>query len=340
MQQGRDSVDFSVIVPAYNSAATLGDCLAALQNQTISQSRYEIIVVDDGSTDNTADVAVRPGVRVLQQRNQGPAVARNYGVAHAAGAIVLFTDADCEPAPTWLAEMTRPLASSELAGSKGVYRTRQSSLTARFVQIEYEERYDFMSRLPYIDFVDTYAAAYRRHIFREQGGFDTSFPTASVEDQELSFRLAKKGFKMVFVPGAIVYHRHPATVAAYWRRKYKTAYWKALVLRLHPEKAVRDSHTPLSLKLQMGLVSAFAPAVLLGALAGFAGAAVLAMLALLGASFAPFIARALRRDAPVAAAAPALLVVRAAALALGLALGLWDAYRRPLTATPVGEARG
>ena len=322
-------MDYSVIVPAYNAAATIGYCLAALYAQTLPRDRYEIIVVDDGSTDPTAAIAAAAGVQVVRQPNQGPAAARNNGVASALGDIVFFTDADCAPAPTWLANMANPFSDSSIAGCKGVYRTRQRGLAPRFAQIEYEERYDHMSQIRYIDFVDTYSAAYRRNVLIDNHGFDTSFPgDSSGEDQELSFRLSSLGYKMVFVPSAIVYHLHPPTVAAYYRRKYKTGYWKAFVLRLHPEKAVRDTHTPGTLKIQIGLVSLSLPFVLLGAGLGVFSLGLIAMLAALLVSFAPFMFKAWRRDRVVALAAPALLVVRAMALGCGLLAGMWDGLRQ------------
>ena len=118
-----------------------------------------------------------------------------------------------------------------VAGAKGEYQTCQRELVARFVQQEYQDRYDRMARQSQIDFVDTYSAAYRRNIFLAAGGFDTTFPTASVEDQEFSFRLEEQGHRLVFVPGAIVYHQHDRSVGEYVRRKYRIGFWKALVTR-------------------------------------------------------------------------------------------------------------
>jgi len=161
----------SVIVPAYNAQDTLGSCLAALQAQSLPRDRYEVIVVDDGSTDRTADIARQYGARLLHQPNAGPAAARNRGAQAARGEILLFTDADCSPARDWIERMTEPFRDAEVVGAKGVYRTRQAEPVARFVQLEYEDRYVRTSRQEYIDFVDTYSAAYRRDIFLANGGF-------------------------------------------------------------------------------------------------------------------------------------------------------------------------
>jgi len=330
-----DSVAVSVIVPAYNAAATITECLAALNNQSVATSEYEVIVVDDGSTDDTAAIAARCGARVIRQANQGPAAARNAGLAEARGGIILFTDADCAPAPKWIEQMIAPLAAPDIAGSKGVYRTRQDDLTARFIQVEYEDRYDYTARHEYVDFIDTYAAGYRRDVLVASGGFDTSFPFASVEDQELSFRLASAGHKMVFSPKAIVYHHHPESWLKYARRKYKIGYWKTLVLRRHPSKAWRDTHTPRDLKAQMVLAALSAPLTLLS----LVSASNLRWLGLTLGAFVltaiPFVAKAWRRDRPIAFLSLTILYLRAWSLGMGLVAGyvsaLW--HRGPLMAT-------
>jgi lipopolysaccharide/colanic/teichoic acid biosynthesis glycosyltransferase/glycosyltransferase involved in cell wall biosynthesis len=318
----------SIIVPVRNAAATLGECLEALARQTLGAGAYEVIVVNDGSTDGTAAVAARYPVRCLEIPASGPAAARNHGVQAAHGELVLFTDGDCAPAPDWAARMAAPLARPEVVGARGVYRTRQRSLIARFVQQEYQDKYDRTARQPRIDFIDTYSAAYRRSVFLENGGFETAFAAPSVEDQEFSFRLAEKGYRLVFAPDAVVYHQHDATLGEYLRRKFSIGYWKAFLLRWHPEKALGDSHTPLSQRAQLGLLALAgllgAAGLLLGAWpAGrwlaWAGAAALGAFYL---SALPFLVKLLRRDAAVAAIAPAMLLARAGALGLGLAVGL------------------
>jgi len=318
-------MEISVVVPARNAVRTIGRCLEGLLEQNVPSDLYEVIVVDDGSTDDTRRVVQEAGVELIAQPHEGPAAARNRGVVASKGEIVLFTDADCVPEGTWIQEMVRPFDDPEIVGVKGVYRTRQRGIVPRFVQLEYEERYELMARQRWIDFIDTYSAGYRREVFLAEGGFDTRYPNASVEDQELSFRMAELGHKMIFNPGAAVYHQHPETLTAYFARKFNIGYWKVKVLRRHPGKAMRDSHTPQSLKVQMGLALFLVPFLALVLLKPFFWYLSLLAEALFLVSVVPFSVKALRKDLVVGLVSPFLLFVRAMALGLGMFKGAWDA---------------
>ncbi|HUW96642.1 MAG TPA: glycosyltransferase [Anaerolineae bacterium] len=321
-------MEISIVVPARNAARTIGGCLQSLLEQSVSRERYEVIVVDDGSTDETRQMVERSGATLMAQAQQGPAAARNKGVSVSKGDIVLFTDADCVPEANWVQEMIRAFEDGEIAGAKGVYRTRQTGIIPRFVQCEYEERYELMAKQRWIDFIDTYSAGYRREIFVAEGGFDTRYPSASVEDQEFSFRLAERGHKMVFNPRAVVYHQHPETLTAYFKRKFNIGYWKVMVLRRHPGKAVRDSHTPQTLKIQMGLAVLLLPLLALLLVRSFFCSLPLLTLVLFLTSALPFTVKALRKDPVVGLFSPILLFVRALALGLGMVKGGWDAMLR------------
>ena len=325
-----NQLEFSVIVPAYQAADVIGNCVRALAQQTVDRARYEIIVVDDGSADGTADVARIAGADrvVCMVQNSGPAAARNAGVEAASGAIILFTDADCEPTPDWLEKMVAPFADPDVAGAKGVYRTRQTAWIARFTQLEYEVKYVRMARQDRIDFIDTYSAAYRRDVFLANGGFDVIFKTASVEDQELSFRLARKGYRLVFVPDAAVYHRHNATLRHYWRRKFGIGYWKALLLRWHPERAVKDSHTPQTLKLQIGLLGLVGLALAAALIWPVTLWLALVCALLFFATASTFLVYIARRDTSILVTAPLFLIIRALALGAGLGAGFLHFLRR------------
>jgi lipopolysaccharide/colanic/teichoic acid biosynthesis glycosyltransferase/GT2 family glycosyltransferase len=327
----------SVIVPAYNADATIGDCVRALQHQSLASDKYEIIIVDDGSTDATLHIVRQPGISVISQEHRGAASARNAGAEAACGNLLLFTDADCAPNSDWIEVMSAPFASTDIVGVKGAYRTAQHELIARFVQIEYEDKYDRMAREIQIDFIDTYSAAYRRDAFLLNGGFDVRL--RAIEDQEFSFRLAHKGYRLIFVPAAIVYHRHNTTLTAYVRRKFDIGYWKSLLAKWHPDKAVRDSHTRQVAKAQIvlaGSILACLPFVLLSSLVAWLEIVCVFLFVI---STIPFAAKAVRKDWQVGLLAPFLLLVRAVALGIGLLAGFLS-FGRPLSTSQPALSAG
>jgi glycosyltransferase involved in cell wall biosynthesis len=313
-------MEISVIIPVYNGGDKLQKCISALKRQKTSRP-YELIVVDDGSTDGGLQKIKDFGLRVLKQANQGPAAARNLGVANAQGRIVLFTDADCEPHEDWIEEMVRYLEDPTISAVKGSYLTKQKEILARFVQIEYESKYERMKKDRYIDFIDTYSAGFKIEDFRRAGKYDTKFPTASVEDQEFSFRMWGQGYRMVFNPEARVYHTHSSTLWNYAKKKFRIGFWKALVLKRHPRKIARDSHTPQTLKLEM----VFATLLLISLLASLWKDAFLfgALFSLIGflVTNLPFVLGAFRKDPVIGLFSPFLLFVRALSLSLGLIVG-------------------
>jgi glycosyltransferase involved in cell wall biosynthesis len=307
----------SIIIPTWNGVCRIQRCLDALHNQNIEQS-FEIIVVNDGSDDDTAEIVARdPRVRLISQPNAGPAAARNHGAQKASGEIIVFTDDDCEPAPNWLTQILRPFDDLQVVAAKGAYRTRQQAIIARFVQIEYEDRYRLMARHPAIDFVDTYSAAFRRDRFLEMDGYDTSFPIACAEDVELSYRMSARGWKMVFAPAAIVYHQHPDRLFVYLKKKFKFAFWRVVAVKKNPSKALKDSHTPQLMKSQL----AFLPALVIASVAALCRLSSVQLPLLIALVFAlstlPFSVRAFTKDPVTGILSPFILALRSFAQFLG-----------------------
>jgi cellulose synthase/poly-beta-1,6-N-acetylglucosamine synthase-like glycosyltransferase len=314
----KKTIRYSIIIPAYNAGRTLPDTLTALKQQTIFPDEYEVIVVDDGSTDDTADVARRFGAKCLSQPNRGPAAARNHGVRVAKGEIILFTDADCSPDKDWLRQMLMPFQNEKTMGVKGAYRTHQKSFAARFAQSEFEDRYDLLSKAGAIDMVDTYSAAFRRDRFIQIGLFDESFPVANNEDTELSYRMCAAGYRLEFNPEAIVYHLHPDSFMKYLRLKFKRGYWRMIVYRSYPGKALKDTYTPVVIKIQTMMAALSMPGVVLSIV--FPEMMMITAGLFLGimASSVPFSLKTFKKDPVIGLISPVVVLGRSLSFALGV----------------------
>lgn len=225
----------SVVVPVYNGASTLADCLHALRRQSFPASAYEIIVVDDGSTDASARIAADFGVRVIVQVNSGAPAARNTGIRAARGRWVAFTDADAVPSRGWLTSLMQHVEDGNgnaiafgAAGTISGYESKTPA--ARFVDISGAfdtERHLSHPRFP---FAPSANVMYLRDLLLEAGGFDQRF--ASYDACDLHLRLRQKTtLPFRFEPRALVLHRHRTTWSAYWRqqRGYGVGYAQFLI---------------------------------------------------------------------------------------------------------------
>ena len=319
----------SIVIPTFNGSQRIGNCLECCFGRPLGgtwRSCGERRL--DGQYGGGGEPLRRGSADLAGQRRSGggPESRRKGG----RGEILLFTDDDCVPMADWLDAMLSSFEDAVVTGAKGVYRTRQKSLAARFVQLEYEDKYRLMAGLDSIDFIDTYSAGFRRERFMEMCGYDTSFPVACAEDIELSYRMSARGWKMKFVPAAIVYHTHPDNFWNYLKKKYKFAFWRVLAVRKNPSKGIRDSHTPQIMKLQL----LFAPALVAAAVADLAVRPSVSptLLVVTGfmASTLPFALRTVKRDAAVGLLSPLLLAGRSVAQFLGVAFGVIYARNRPV----------
>ncbi|VVB60031.1 Glycosyltransferase AglI [uncultured archaeon] len=319
----------SVIIPAYNSEKTIRGCLQALQSQSIKD--IEVIVVDDGSSDDTASIVKSfKNVKFFKRQHKGPASERNFGAKMAKGEILLFTDSDCEPDKNWVSEMVAPFKSDKsVVGVSGTYRTRQKELIARFAQYEIEERHEKMAKAGSIDFIGTFSAGYRKEIFDKFGGFDESFSTSAGEDPELSFRIAEAGYKMVFAPKAFVYHTHPNTLRKYLKQKYRNAFWRVAVYAKR-KKTFRKGHsyTPTSALIEAICVAGFLISLFLYLIYPTAGYKAITR----GFLLFTFLPSALltyhiaEKDIAVGMASPFIIILRAFVTAFGITRGFLKRY--------------
>ncbi len=331
----------SIVVPAYNATDVLPILIDALLAQTHIPEAAEIIIVDDASKDDTVALAesriAEAGergfkMRVLrQEQNAGPAAARNRGAFEATGEVVIFTDSDCEPLPHWLGEMLKPLEDPSVSAVKGAYLSKQPELGARFAQAEFEERYRMLTAAESVDVVFSYSAAFRTQVFRDLEGFDSRFPVADNEDTDLSWRLSEAGHRIVFNPQAELYHRHPASMATYLRKKISRGYWRMIVYRRFPEKAVKDSYTPQGLKIQILLTFLFLSSAVLSLVFPGLWPVTGALLVIFLLTTLPFASAVFSRDPMLAILSPALLFGRAFALGYGILKSIPSAlFKDPL----------
>lgn len=185
---------FSIITPVLNGGAAFGQCLTSLRASTFND--WELLVVDDGSTDDSAARASEHGARVLTTPGrQGPAVARNMGAQVAKGTYLLFLDADCEVGPETLERAARVFkAEPELDALFGSYDDAPAA--GNFVAQYKNLQHHYVHQTASEDASTFWAGcgAVRRTVFLELGGFDVEcYPRPSIEDIELGYRLKRAG---------------------------------------------------------------------------------------------------------------------------------------------------
>jgi glycosyltransferase involved in cell wall biosynthesis len=312
-------VKCSVVVPAHNAGRTIGECVLAVFSQSLPSEDYELIVVDDGSTDRTVAIARELGARVISRPPLGIASARNAGAQAARADLIVFLDADCLPKLDWLAEMIRPFADSAVAAVQGAYSSDQTELMPRLIQAECEDTYSRLEAYPSTDVVYGFSAAFRRRVLTGAAGFDSAFAVG--DDLELSYRLAKSGQRLVFNARARVYHQHGGSLGRYFERSVRDGLWRSLIHARHPDKSAGDSQTPTALRAEIPLAGLTFASFLLGTRwRGFLPVAGI-FAAIFTSVVAPAAWRARRSGAEVALTVPGLHFVRGLGLGSGMAIG-------------------
>src|SRR5207248_4928210 len=208
----------SVIVCSHNGARTLTECLNTLGK--IHYPNYEVILVDDGSTDNTAQIAAQfPKVRYIHQDNLGLSVARNTGAAAAKGDVFAYTDSDCMADPDWLYYFVGTLVSGEYAGVGG---PNMSPPAQDAIQACVAAAPGGPSHVLLTDTVAEHIPgcnmAFYRWAFEQVGGFDPEYHKAG-DDVDFCWRLQQSGCVIAFSPTAIVWHHRRFTLRAFLKQQ-------------------------------------------------------------------------------------------------------------------------
>jgi GT2 family glycosyltransferase len=224
----------SVVVCTHNGGRTLEQCLNSLRR--LDYPAYEVIVVNDGSTDDTASILARfSEVRAIHQPNRGLSVARNVGLRAAAGSVVAYTDDDCFVDPDWLTHLVYQLERSGAAAVGGPNLSPEDGRVAACVSAAPGQPTHVLESEQVAEHIPGCNMAFRREALEAVKGFDPQFVRAG-DDVDLCWRLQHAGLWITFAPGAFVWHHRRQNPRAYLRQQAGYGEAEALLRFKHPEK--------------------------------------------------------------------------------------------------------
>jgi cellulose synthase/poly-beta-1,6-N-acetylglucosamine synthase-like glycosyltransferase len=250
----------SIIVAAYNSEKTIGDCLKSILAQDYPVGFIEVIVMDGGSKDATVKIAEGYQVKVVSIRLNAPA-AYNYAMKIATYAVLGFIDADAKVEPQWLRKLVPHLEESKVAGVSGTIETwNADNPWAKSIGYELKNRYSRIGK--YTSRIATMNLLLKKEVIEEAGGWDENMP--SQYDTDLGFRISAKGYKIAYELNAVCYHYNRPTLRAYYRQQLQYGKNTLKLYFMHGGLAKGDEITDFGMNVQPILILAAIVSFLLG----------------------------------------------------------------------------
>lgn len=224
----------SVVVCSHNGDRTLDECLRSLE--AIDYPDYEVILVDDGSTDNTRDIAKAfPEICTIHQSNMGLSAARNTGLEAATGSIIAYTDSDCYADADWLSLLVHQLQRTGAAAVGGPNLTPKDGRVPTLVSASPGQPTHVLETDYIAEHIPGCNMAFRREALEDIGGFDPMFRKAG-DDVDVCWRLQEGGYWITYAPGAFVWHHRRQDPKAYLRQQAGYGEAEALLSIKHPNK--------------------------------------------------------------------------------------------------------
>jgi len=236
--QQRHNPFVSVVIPALNCADDVEGCVKSLRSQDYPEDRYEIIIVDNGSTDATLDILSRVGVRYFVRRERSRSKALNTGIANARGEIICTTDISCRPEANWIRTIVESFRDPSVGCVAGEIKLLKTSDNA---VIRFQERTNYMSGMlalsrrqpPALPFADGANASFRKQLFDEIGPFEESFIKSA--DVEICYRmLFLSNYRMVFNRDAITWEPGEPTLKALLHQRFRMGIGANLLRKKYP----------------------------------------------------------------------------------------------------------
>ncbi len=231
------AVRVTAAIPCYNGARWIHATVRSLWHQT--RPPDEVLVIDDGSSDASADLAAAAGARVVRHAvNRGLAVGRNTALVAAAGDIVVFIDVDATADPRLVETLLAGFSASDIAGVGGGGIEAHRETLADEWRARHARQWFGPRPLESAPFLFGLCAAYRRAALLRVGGFNTALRT-NAEDVEMGLRLRAAGYRLVYTPAALVYHQRADSVESLVKTMERWYYWAAVVRRGHGDQPWR-----------------------------------------------------------------------------------------------------
>jgi cellulose synthase/poly-beta-1,6-N-acetylglucosamine synthase-like glycosyltransferase len=248
----------SIVIPTYNAEMTIGPLLDSLLK--LDYPDYEIIVVNDGSEDGTKAIVGQYQVKLLNQANRGASAARDVGLRAATGEIVAYVDSDVAVTQDWLRRLVEPFQDSHIGATTGRTVFLRNEMCTSWVRSMDIERRN-AGRKEYTRLANGPNSAFRKSVLLEVGGFDPHWYHA--EDTEVSYLVWRQGYKIRYVPEAVVHHVPEEDWRNFLRKRYRDAKAFTRMLAKYPRTSIfQDDFVGLEMKIQPPL---FLMTILVGA---------------------------------------------------------------------------
>ncbi len=226
-------IDFSIVTPAKNAEKTIGKCMENLLNQNYPKQKYEIIVVDNNSTDKTTDAIKQYPVKYLLEKKPGAAATRNLGIKNANGKIIAFIDSDRYADKNWLAKAKEEFDKKRINLLAGEVKPEKGASRVEKILVDWGMDQQCSVESGYAATCNLFA---ERRTFKKVGLFDEKDLWLDAEDVEFCLRAKDHGFKLEFSPEVIVYYK-PRTLGGAIKREFRRGRAAAHVRRLAKNRA-------------------------------------------------------------------------------------------------------